>query len=150
MKDSDYYRHYRELLATGQVTFLDRKTLIEFVAKLVARDYKAYIQMTKFNCVYLDWFQQLEQRETSEPQLVEMYVNEFLTDKMAEMDTFWYKLKGVFGRNHNQNKIYFDAAYETGLYDFVLKKLSQGGAAHEVFPRDISYVVEGNTLRRFC
>lgn len=105
MKDSDYYRHYRELLATGQVNFPDAKILTEFVAELVARDYKAYIQMTKFNCVYLDWFRQMEQREMSEPPLVKMYVNAFLTDKMAEMDTFWNKLKGWLGRNHNQNKI---------------------------------------------
>jgi len=150
VKYSDYYRHYLELLATGQVTFPCRKTLAEFVAKLVARDYKAHIQTAKFNCIWPDWFLELEQREMSEPSLVEMYVNAFLTDKMAEMDTFWYKLKGMFGRNHNRNKIYFDTVSETELYDFVLKKLSQGDVAHEVFPRNVSYVIEGKTLHRFC
>lgn len=149
MKESDYYRHYRELLATGQVTFPDRKILVEFVAKLVAKDYKVHIQTAKFNCISPDCFLELEQRESSEPPLVEMYVNAFLTDKMAEMGTTWYKLKGIFRRNHNQNRICFDTVYETELYDFVLKRLSQGGVAHEVFSRDFSYVIEGETLRIF-
>lgn len=149
MRDTDYYRHYQELVTTGQVTFPDRKTLIEFVAKLVAKDYKAFIQMTKVGCVWPDWVDELEQREMSEPPLVEMYANAFLTERMAEMDTFCYKIKTLFGRNRNQNKIYFDTVYETDLYDFVLKRLSQGGAAHEVFPRSFSYVIEGYTLRRF-
>ena len=123
MKYSDYYRHYLELLATGQVTFPCRKTLAEFVAKLVARDYKAHIQTAKFNCIWPDWFLELEQREMSEPSLVEMYVNAFLTDKMAEMDTFWYKLKGMFGRNHNRNKIYFDTVYCVPTCSYFLENM---------------------------
>lgn len=149
MKDIDYYRHYRELMVTDQIIFPDKKSLTEFVAKLVARDYKAFVLSEQSASVWPTWTKELMQRELSEPSLVEMYVITFLTEKMEEMGTFKYKVKTLFGRNQNPNKICFDTISNTEMYDFILRKLSQGDATCNVFPRNVKYVIEGNILRRF-
>lgn len=150
MGGPDYCRYHTDLMAHGEAEFPDQNTMLGFVAKIVAEDYKSFI--LRLMVSYADTaedFDRYLQREDSEPMLVEIYVKSYIKRKLAENNTIGNKLKAKWHHLSWPLDIRFDAEDHTEMYAFVLEKIGQGDTVEDVFTSGYAYtIVEGQKLRR--
>lgn len=150
MGGPDYYRYHLDLITHDEVEFPDQSTMMDFVAKLVAEEYKSFVLLSMVTkAITMEDFELYSQRECSEPTLVEMYVKSYIKSKFAENDTVGKKLKAKFKHLSWPLDVQFDAETHAEMYDFILGKLRQGDRAEDVFVSGYTYtIVEGKKLRR--
>lgn len=154
MKMADYYRYRLEIFTSGEVQFVSKDEMLDFLSLYIKASYMSYLGDLYFYAATTEEQNDAYKRKESEPSLVAMYVKNFLLTQLPDTSALSYK----FMRKFKPAPVYMiDTHTNTQLYDEVLKRLSRTGdtTVERAFPSQKlspktyeEFEIEGDSILR--
>lgn len=143
MKPADYYRHCDTLMRTGEVNFSNSNDTLEFMSIFLMGYYRNYLEVKYNASTNPTEKNDYDMRRSSEPMLVQNYVQFFLKEHLPDSSCWWYHLRRVFKPDP---VLTIDTRSNKDLYVYVLERLGRTGdvAISDVFPNRVTFTIVGN------
>lgn len=140
MKRAEYTTYLSNLAANEKVEFPSRKEMIEFFSMMMGEIYKMYLNASAS-------IPSAEKaiRLSGEPDLVNFLAKEKLENLVPSSNSIGLFLKKKMGLKLRKMKLSTKAS-ENGFYDYLLKSLNQGDNIDDVFPTNMEFELEGDTI----
>lgn len=140
MKRAEYTTYLSDLAANEKVEFPSRKEMIEFFSMMMGEIYKMYLNASAS-------IPSAEKtiRLSGEPDLVNFLAKEKLENLVPSSNSIVLFLKKKMGLKLRKMRL-STKAYENGFYDYLLKSLNQGDNIDDVFPTNMEFELEGDTI----
>lgn len=146
MERTKFATYMRELSANEKVVFPSRDELIDFFSTMIGRTYQIYL-----NSSAAIPSAEKAVRLSGEPQLITFLAKETLDQMVPHSGSICLMLKKWMRLKLRSMKI-STTAPDDAFYDYLLKSLSQGDDIEEVFPTNMEFELEGDTVLygRYC
>lgn len=140
MKRAEYTTYLSDLAANEKVEFPSRKEMIEFFSMMMGEIYKMYLNASAS-------IPSAEKtiRLSGEPDLVNFLAKEKLENLVPSSNSIVLFLKKKMGLKLRKMRLSTKAS-ENGFYDYLLKSLNQGDNIDDVFPTNMEFELEGDTI----
>ncbi len=140
MNKAVYRTYLSDLAANEKVEFPNRKEMIEFFSMMMGEIYKMYLNASAS-------IPSAEKtiRLSGEPDLVNFLAKEKLENLVPSSNSIVLFLKKKMGLKLRKMRLSTKAS-ENGFYDYLLKSLNQGDNIDDVFPTNMEFELEGDTI----
>lgn len=140
MKRAEYTTYLSDLAANEKVEFPSRKEMIEFFSMMMGEIYKMYLNASAS-------IPSAEKtiRLSGEPDLVNFLAKEKLENLVPSSNSIVLFLKKKMGLKLRKMRLSTKAS-ENVFYDYLLKSLNQGDNIDDVFPTNMEFELEGDTI----
>ena len=146
MNRAIYAKYLSDLAANEKVEFPSRKEMIEFFSMMMGEIYKMYL-----NASAAIPSAEKTIRLSGEPELITFLAKEKLENLVPSSNSTVLFLKKKMGLKLRKLRLSTKAS-ENAFYDYLLKSLGQGDSINDVFPTNMEFEVEGDTVLygRYC
>lgn len=146
MNRATYAKYLSNLAANEKVEFPNRKEMIEFFSMMMGEIYKMYL-----NASAAIPSAEKAIRLSGEPELVSFLAKEKLENLVPSSNSTVLFLKKKMGLKLRKMRLSTKAS-ENAFYDYLLKSLGQGDSINDVFPTNMEFELEGDTVLygRYC
>lgn len=146
MNRAIYAKYLSDLAANEKVEFPSRKEMIEFFSMMMGEIYKMYL-----NASAAIPSAEKAIRLSGEPELVSFLAKEKLENLVPSSNSTVLFLKKKMGLKLRKLRLSTKAS-ENAFYDYLLKSLGQGDSINDVFPTNMEFELEGDTVLygRYC
>lgn len=146
MNRAIYAKYLSDLAANEKVEFPNRKEMIEFFSMMMGEIYKMYL-----NASAAIPSAEKAIRLSGEPELVSFLAKEKLENLVPSSNSTVLFLKKKMGLKLRKMKLSTKTS-ENSFYDDLLKSLNQGDNIDDVFPTNMEFELEGDTVLygRYC
>lgn len=146
MNRAIYAKYLSDLAANEKVEFPSRKEMIEFFSMMMGEIYKMYL-----NASAAIPSAEKTIRLSGEPELITFLAKEKLENLVPSSNSTVLFLKKKMGLKLRK-MILSTKASENAFYDYLLKSLGQGDSINDVFPTNMEFELEGDTVLygRYC
>lgn len=146
MNRATYAKYLSDLAANEKVEFPSRKEMIEFFSMMMGEIYKMYLNGSAA-------IPSAEKaiRLSGEPELMTFLAKEKLENLVPASNDIVLFLKKKMGRKLKKMRISTEEK-EDLFYEYLLKSLGQGDSIDDVFPTNMEFELEGDTVLygRYC
>ena len=141
-----YAKYLSDLAANEKVEFPNRKEMIEFFSMMMGEIYKMYL-----NASAAIPSAEKTIRLSGEPELITFLAKEKLENLVPSSNSTVLFLKKKMGLKLRKLRLSTKAS-ENAFYDYLLKSLGQGDSINDVFPTNMEFELEGDTVLygRYC
>lgn len=145
MNKAVYRTYLSELAANEKVEFPSRKEMIEFFSMMMGEIYKMYLNASSIPSA------EKTIRLSGEPELITFLAKEKLENLVPTSNSIVLFLKKKMGLKLRRMKISTKTS-EKSFYEYLLKSLGQGDSINDVFPTNMEFELEGDTVLygRYC
>lgn len=146
MNRAIYTKYLSDLAANEKVEFPSRKEMIEFFSMMMGEIYKMYL-----NASAAIPSAEKTIRLSGEPELITFLAKEKLENLVPSSNSTVLFLKKKMGLKLRKMRLSTKAS-ENAFYDYLLKSLGQGDSINDVFPTNMEFELEGDTVLygRYC
>lgn len=146
MNKAVYRTYLSDLAANEKVEFPNRKEMIEFFSMMMGEIYKMYL-----NASAAIPSAEKTIRLSGEPELITFLAKEKLENLVPSSNSTVLFLKKKMGLKLRKMRLSTKAS-ENAFYDYLLKSLGQGDSINDVFPTNMEFELEGDTVLygRYC
>ncbi len=146
MNRAIYAKYLSDLAANEKVEFPSRKEMIEFFSMMMGEIYKMYL-----NASAAIPSAEKTIRLSGEPELITFLAKEKLENLVPSSNSTVLFLKKKMGLKLRKMRLSTKAS-ENAFYDYLLKSLGQGDSINDVFPTNMEFELEGDTVLygRYC
>lgn len=146
MNRAIYAKYLSDLAANEKVEFPNRKEMIEFFSMMMGEIYKMYL-----NASAAIPSAEKTIRLSGEPELVSFLAKEKLENLVPSSNSTVLFLKKKMGLKLRKMRLSTKAS-ENAFYDYLLKSLGQGDSINDIFPTNMEFELEGDTVLygRYC
>lgn len=146
MNRAIYAKYLSDLAANEKVEFPSRKEMIEFFSMMMGEIYKMYL-----NASAAIPSAEKTIRLSGEPELITFLAKEKLENLVPSSNSTVLFLKKKMGLKLRKLRLSTKAS-ENAFYDYLLKSLGQGDSINDVFPTNMEFELEGDTVLygRYC
>ena len=146
MNRAIYAKYLSDLAANEKVEFPSRKEMIEFFSMMMGEIYKMYL-----NASAVIPSAEKTIRLSGEPELITFLAKEKLENLVPSSNSTVLFLKKKMGLKLRKLRLSTKAS-ENAFYDYLLKSLGQGDSINDVFPTNMEFELEGDTVLygRYC
>ncbi len=146
MNKAVYRTYIIDLAANEKVEFPNRKEMIEFFSMMMGEIYKMYL-----NASAAIPSAEKTIRLSGEPELITFLAKEKLENLVPSSNSTVLFLKKKMGLKLRKLRLSTKAS-ENAFYDYLLKSLGQGDSINDVFPTNMEFELEGDTVLygRYC
>ncbi len=146
MNRATYAKYLSDLAANEKVEFPSRKEMIEFFSMMMGEIYKMYL-----NASAAIPSAEKAIRLSGEPELMTFLAKEKLENLVPASNDIVLFLKKKMGRKLKKMRISTEEK-EDLFYEYLLKSLGQGDSIDDVFPTNMEFELEGDTVLygRYC
>lgn len=146
MNRAIYAKYLSDLAANEKVEFPNRKEMIEFFSMMMGEIYKMYL-----NASAAIPSAEKTIRLSGEPELITFLAKEKLENLVPSSNSTVLFLKKKMGLKLRKLRLSTKAS-ENAFYDYLLKSLGQGDSINDVFPTNMEFELEGDTVLygRYC
>lgn len=146
MNRAIYAKYLSDLAANEKVEFPNRKEMIEFFSMMMGEIYKMYL-----NASAAIPSAEKTIRLSGEPELITFLAKEKLENLVPSSNSTVLFLKKKMGLKLRKMKLSTKTS-ENSFYDDLLKSLNQGDNIDNVFPTNMEFELEGDTVLygRYC
>lgn len=146
MNRAIYAKYLSDLAANEKVEFPNRKEMIEFFSMMMGEIYKMYL-----NASAAIPSAEKTIRLSGEPELITFLAKEKLENLVPSSNSTVLFLKKKMGLKLRKMKISTKTS-EKSFYEYLLKSLNQGDNIDDVFPTNMEFELEGDTVLygRYC
>lgn len=146
MNKAVYRTYLSDLAANEKVEFPNRKEMIEFFSMMMGEIYKMYL-----NASAAIPSAEKTIRLSGEPELITFLAKEKLENLVPSSNSTVLFLKKKMGLKLRKLRLSTKAS-ENAFYDYLLKSLGQGDSINDVFPTNMEFELEGDTVLygRYC
>lgn len=146
MKRAEYTTYLSDLAANEKVEFPSRKEMIEFFSMMMGEIYKMYL-----NASAAIPSAEKTIRLSGEPELITFLAKEKLENLVPSSNSTVLFLKKKMGLKLRKMKLSTKTS-EKSFYEYLLKSLNQGDNIDDVFPTNMEFELEGDTVLygRYC
>lgn len=146
MNKAVYRTYIIDLAANEKVEFPNRKEMIEFFSMMMGEIYKMYL-----NASAAIPSAEKTIRLSGEPELITFLAKEKLENLVPSSNSTVLFLKKKMGLKLRKMRLSTKAS-ENAFYDYLLKSLGQGDSINDVFPTNMEFELEGDTVLygRYC
>ncbi len=139
MNKAVYRTYLSELAANEKVEFPSRKEMIEFFSMMMGEIYKMYLNASSIPSA------EKTIRLSGEPELITFLAKEKLENLVPTSNSIVLFLKKKMGLKLRRMKISTKTS-EKSFYEYLLKSLNQGDNIDDVFPTNMEFELEGDTV----
>ena len=145
MNRAIYAKYLSDLAANEKVEFPSRKEMIEFFSMMMGEIYKMYLNASSIPSA------EKTIRFSGEPELITFLAKEKLENLVPSSNSTVLFLKKKMGLKLRKMRLSTKAS-ENAFYDYLLKSLGQGDSINDVFPTNMEFELEGDTVLygRYC
>ena len=145
MNRAIYAKYVSDLAANEKVEFPSRKEMIEFFSMMMGEIYKMYLNASSILSA------EKTIRLSGEPELITFLAKEKLENLVPSSNSTVLFLKKKMGLKLRKMRLSTKAS-ENAFYDYLLKSLGQGDSINDVFPTNMEFELEGDTVLygRYC
>lgn len=145
MNRTTYAKYLSDLAANEKVEFPSRKEMIEFFSMMMGEIYKMYLNASSIPSA------EKTIRLSGEPELITFLAKEKLENLVPSSNSTVLFLKKKMGLKLRKLRLSTKAS-ENAFYDYLLKSLGQGDSINDVFPTNMEFELEGDTVLygRYC
>lgn len=145
MNRATYAKYLSDLAANEKVEFPSRKEMIEFFSMMMGEIYKMYLNASSISSA------EKTIRLSGEPELITFLAKEKLENLVPSSNSTVLFLKKKMGLKLRKLRLSTKAS-ENAFYDYLLKSLGQGDSINDVFPTNMEFELEGDTVLygRYC
>lgn len=146
MNRAIYAKYLSDLAANEKVEFPSRKEMIEFFSMMMGEIYQMYL-----NASAAIPSAEKTIRLSGEPELITFLAKEKLENLVPSSNSTVLFLKKKMGLKLRKMRLSTKAS-ENAFYDYLLKSLGQGDSINDVFPTNMEFELEGDTVLygRYC
>lgn len=146
MNKAVYRTYLSDLAANEKVEFPNRKEMIEFFSMMMGEIYQMYL-----NASAAIPSAEKTIRLSGEPELITFLAKEKLENLVPSSNSTVLFLKKKMGLKLRKMKISTKTS-EKSFYEYLLKSLNQGDNIDDVFPTNMEFELEGDTVLygRYC
>ncbi len=146
MNRAIYAKYLSDLAANEKVEFPSRKEMIEFFSMMMGEIYQMYL-----NASAVIPSAEKTIRLSGEPELITFLAKEKLENLVPSSNSTVLFLKKKMGLKLRKLRLSTKAS-ENAFYDYLLKSLGQGDSINDVFPTNMEFELEGDTVLygRYC
>ena len=146
MNRAIYAKYLSDLAANEKVEFPNRKEMIEFFSMMMGEIYKMYL-----NASAAIPSAEKTIRLSGEPELITFLAKEKLENLVPSSNSTVLFLKKKMGLKLRKMKNSTKTS-EKSFYEYLLKSLNQGDNIDDVFPTNMEFELEGDTVLygRYC
>lgn len=146
MNRAIYAKYLSDLAANEKVEFPNRKEMIEFFSMMMGEIYKMYL-----NASAAIPSAEKTIRLSGEPELISFLAKEKLENLVPSSNSTVLFLKKKMGLKLQKMRLSTKAS-EKSFYEYLLKSLNQGDNIDDVFPTNMEFELEGDTVLygRYC
>ena len=146
MNRAIYAKYLSDLAANEKVEFPNRKEMIEFFSMMMGEIYKMYL-----NASAAIPSAEKTIRLSGEPELITFLAKEKLENLVPSSNSTVLFLKKKMGLKLRKMRLSTKTS-ENSFYDYLLKSLNQGDNIDDVFPTNMEFELEGDTVLygRYC
>lgn len=146
MNRAIYAKYLSDLAANEKVEFPNRKEMIEFFSMMMGEIYQMYL-----NASAAIPSAEKTIRLSGEPELITFLAKEKLENLVPSSNSTVLFLKKKMGLKLRKMRLSTKAS-ENAFYDYLLKSLGQGDSINDVFPTNMEFELEGDTVLygRYC
>ena len=146
MNKAVYRTYLSDLAANEKVEFPNRKEMIEFFSMMMGEIYKMYL-----NASAAIPSAEKTIRLSGEPELITFLAKEKLENLVPTSNSTVLFLKKKMGLKLRKMKLSTKTS-EKSFYEYLLKSLNQGDNIDDVFPTNMEFELEGDTVLygRYC
>lgn len=146
MNRAIYAKYLSDLAANEKVEFPNRKEMIEFFSMMMGEIYQMYL-----NASAAIPSAEKTIRLSGEPELITFLAKEKLENLVPSSNNTVLFLKKKMGLKLRKMRLSTKAS-ENAFYDYLLKSLGQGDSINDVFPTNMEFELEGDTVLygRYC
>lgn len=146
MNRAIYAKYLSGLAANEKVEFPNRKEMIEFFSMMMGEIYQMYL-----NASAAIPSAEKTIRLSGEPELITFLAKEKLENLVPSSNSTVLFLKKKMGLKLRKMRLSTKAS-ENAFYDYLLKSLGQGDSINDVFPTNMEFELEGDTVLygRYC
>lgn len=146
MNRAKYTSYLTDLSVNEKVEFPSRKEMIEFFSMMMGEFYRIYLN----GSVAIPSAEKAI-RLSGEPELITFLAKEKLENLVPVSNDIILFLKKKMGRKLKKMRISTDEK-EDLFYEYLLKSLGQGDSIDDVFPTNMEFELEGDTVLygRYC
>lgn len=146
MNRATYAKYLSDLAANEKVEFPSRKEMIEFFSMMMGEIYQMYL-----NASAAIPSAEKTIRLSGEPELITFLAKEKLENLVPSSNSTVLFLKKKMGLKLRKLRLSTKAS-ENAFYDYLLKSLGQGDSINDVFPTNMEFELEGDTVLygRYC
>ncbi len=146
MERTKFATYMSELSANEKVEFPNRDELIDFFSTMIGRTYQIYL-----NSSVMIPSAEKTVRLSGEPQLISFLAKEALEQLVPDSGSAFLFLKKWMRLKPKSMKI-STTAPDDAFYSYLLKSLNQEDDVEEVFPTNMEFELEGDTVLygRYC
>ena len=145
MNRATYAKYLSDLAANEKVEFPSRKEMIEFFSMMMGEIYKMYLNASSIPSA------EKTIGLSGEPELITFLAKEKLENLVPSSNSTVLFLKKKMGLKLRKLRLSTKAS-ENAFYDYLLKSLGQGDSINDVFPTNMEFELEGDTVLygRYC
>lgn len=145
MNIATYASYLTDLSVNEKVEFPSRKEMIEFFSMMMGEIYKMYLNASSIPSA------EKTIRLSGEPELITFLAKEKLENLVPTSNSIVLFLKKKMGLKLRRMKISTKTS-EKSFYEYLLKSLNQGDNIDDVFPTNMEFELEGDTVLygRYC
>lgn len=146
MNRATYASYLTDLSVNEKVEFPNRKEMIEFFSMMMGEIYKMYL-----NASAAIPSAEKTIRLSGEPELITFLAKEKLENLVPTSNSTVLFLKKKMGLKLRKMKLSTKTS-EKSFYEYLLKSLNQGDNIDDVFPTNMEFELEGDTVLygRYC
>ena len=146
MNRATYASYLTDLSVNEKVEFPNRKEMIEFFSMMMGEIYKMYL-----NASVAIPSAEKTIRLSGEPELITFLAKEKLENLVPTSNSTVLFLKKKMGLKLRKMK-FSTKTSEKSFYEYLLKSLNQGDNIDDVFPTNMEFELEGDTVLygRYC
>lgn len=146
MNRATYASYLTDLSVNEKVEFPNRKEMIEFFSMMMGEIYKMYL-----NASAAIPSAEKTIRLSGEPELITFLAKEKLENLVPSSNSTVLFLKKKMGLKLRKMKLSTKTS-EKSFYEYLLKSLNQGDNIDDVFPTNMEFELEGDTVLygRYC
>lgn len=146
MNRATYASYLTDLSVNEKVEFPSRKEMIEFFSMMMGEIYKMYL-----NASAAIPSAEKTIRLSGEPELITFLAKEKLENLVPSSNSTVLFLKKKMGLKLRKMKLSTKTS-EKSFYEYLLKSLNQGDNIDDVFPTNMEFELEGDTVLygRYC
>ena len=145
MNRATYASYLTDLSVNEKVEFHNRKEMIEFFSMMMGEIYKMYLNASSIPSA------EKTIRLSGEPELMTFLAKEKLENLVPASNDIVLFLKKKMGRKLKKMRISTDDR-ENLFYEYLLTAMGQGDSINDVFPTNMEFELEGDTVLygRYC
>ena len=145
MNRATYASYLTDLSVNEKVEFPNRKEMIEFFSMMMGEIYKMYLNASSIPSA------EKTIRLSGEPELITFLAKEKLENLVPTSNSTVLFLKKKMGLKLRKMKLSTKTS-EKSFYEYLLKSLNQGDNIDDVFPTNMEFELEGDTVLygRYC